>query len=81
MLAAKFKLRYAIFGGAKRGFSMSIWQKKRAMLDYCLTVHVLIQLSQCPQTCANDQQKCVNSRVKALKKYNLYVLSHTGQNY
>ena len=44
--------------------------KKRAMLDYCFILHALIQLSQRPQDpqgCASDQQKCVDSIVKALK--------------
>ena len=41
--------------------------KKRAMLDYCFTLQVLIQPSQRPQGCANDRQKCFNSRDKALK--------------
>ena len=34
------------------------------MLDYCFTLHVLIQPSKCLQGGANDQQKCVHSRVK-----------------
>lgn len=32
-----------------------------------LTLHVSIQPSQCPNGGPKDQQKCVNSRVKALK--------------
>ena len=45
------------------------WQeKKRAMLYYCFTLHVLIKSSQRPQGWANDQQKCVNSILEALKK-------------
>ena len=36
-------------------------------LDYCFILHVLIQPSQRPQGCANDRQKFVNPRVKALK--------------
>ena len=37
------------------------------MLYYCFTLHVLIQPSQRPQGYANNQTKCVHSRVKALK--------------
>ena len=34
------------------------------MLDYCFTLHVLVQPSKRLQGGANDQQKCVHSRVK-----------------
>ena len=33
-----------------------------AILDYCFNLHALIQASQRPQGCANDQRKCGNSR-------------------
>ena len=53
------------------------------MLDYCFTVHALIQSSQRPQGCANDQQKCVNARVKALKivnyRFKLELLQNSGE--
>ena len=34
------------------------------MLDYCFTLHVLIQPSKRLQGGVNDQQNCVHSRVK-----------------
>ena len=51
------------------------------MLEYCFTLHVLIQLSQRSQGCANDQQKCVSSRVKALKNRSYRIKRELLQNF
>ena len=50
------------------------------MLDCCL-LYVLTQPSQRPRRCANDQQKCVNLSVKALKNITCWFKREFPQNF
>ena len=46
---------------------LTMERNDRIPVEVLFTLHVLPQPSKRPRRCANDQQKCVNLSVKALK--------------